>query len=112
MKGVYSSPDSLMARASQQALFPDNAYAVDSGGDPAAIPQLGFDQFQQFHGEFYHPGNARVYFYGDDDPAARLDLLEEYLSEFSERHFDTDQNAEIHDQGTAACEIRLPGFLQ
>ena len=72
-----------MARASQQALFPDNAYAVDSGGDPAAIPQLGFDQFQQFHGEFYHPGNARVYFYGDDDPAARLDLLEEYLGEFS-----------------------------
>merc|ERR1711871_1230671 len=30
MKGVYSSPDSLMARASQQALFPDNAYSVDS----------------------------------------------------------------------------------
>jgi hypothetical protein len=89
MKGVYSSPDSLMARASQQALFPDNAYAVDSGGDPAAIPQLGFDQFQQFHGEFYHPGNARVYFYGDDDPAARLDLLEEYLGEFSSRDIST-----------------------
>ena len=89
MKGMYSSPDSLMARASQQALFPDNAYSVDSGGDPAAIPNLGFDQFQQFHGEFYHPGNARVYFYGDDDPAERLNLLEEYLGEFSARDIST-----------------------
>lgn len=26
MKGVYSSPDSLMGRATQQALFPNNAY--------------------------------------------------------------------------------------
>ena len=26
MKGVYSSPDSLMSTASQMALFPDNAY--------------------------------------------------------------------------------------
>ena len=37
MKGVYSSPDSLLGRATQQALFPDNAYGVDSGetfGDP------------------------------------------------------------------------------
>lgn len=26
MKGVYSSPDSLLSRATQQALFPDNTY--------------------------------------------------------------------------------------
>jgi len=89
MKGVYSSPDSLMARASQQALFPDNAYSVDSGGDPNDIPSLDFEQFQAFHGEFYHPGNARIFFYGDDDPAARLDLLEEYLCDFQERKIDS-----------------------
>ena len=29
MKGVYSSPDSLLYRAAQQATFPDNTYAVD-----------------------------------------------------------------------------------
>ena len=28
MKGVYSSPDSRMYRAAQQATLPDNAYAV------------------------------------------------------------------------------------
>ena len=26
MKGVYSSPDALLGRAAQQALFPDNTY--------------------------------------------------------------------------------------
>ena len=34
MKGVYSSPDAILNRAATQALFPDNAYGLDSGGDP------------------------------------------------------------------------------
>jgi hypothetical protein len=29
-----------------QALFPDNMYGVDSGGDPTVIPNLTFQQFQ------------------------------------------------------------------
>ena len=44
MKGVYSSPDSMNSRATQHALFPDNTYGDDSGGDPAAIPDLNFDE--------------------------------------------------------------------
>jgi len=82
MKGVYSSPDSLLNRAAQRALFPDNAYAVDSGGDPRNIPDLTFDQFRSFHSFYYHPSNSRVFFYGDDDPLQRLELLDEYLKEF------------------------------
>jgi Zn-dependent M16 (insulinase) family peptidase len=31
---------------SVQALFPDNTYGVDSGGDPKVIPQLTFEQFK------------------------------------------------------------------
>lgn len=82
MKGVYSSPDSLMGRATQQALFPENTYGVDSGGDPLVIPSLTFDQFKNFHSSYYHPANSRIFFYGNDDPLRRLDLLDEYLSEF------------------------------
>lgn len=82
MKGVYSSPDSLLARSTQQALFPDNTYGVDSGGDPLAIPDLSFSDFKAFHSEFYHPSNSRVFFYGDDDPLKRLSFLDERLSEF------------------------------
>ena len=46
MKGVYSSPDSVNGRITQQALFPDNSYAADSGGDPVDIPNLTFDEFK------------------------------------------------------------------
>lgn len=82
MKGVYSSPDAVHGRACQQALFPDNTYGVDSGGDPTVIPELTFDKFSGFHTKFYHPSNSRIYFYGDDDVPARLELLESFLEEF------------------------------
>lgn len=83
MKGVYSSPDSLLNRESQRSLFPDNTYSVDSGGDPQDIPNLSFQQFVDFHGKFYHPSNAKIFFYGDDDVETRLNLMDEYLSEFT-----------------------------
>jgi len=82
MKGVYSSPDSLLYRRAQNSLFPDNTYAVDSGGDPKAIPDLSFEDFKEFHERFYHPANSRIYFSGDDDVAERLRLMDEYLCEF------------------------------
>ncbi|XP_060168287.1 presequence protease 1, chloroplastic/mitochondrial-like [Lycium barbarum] len=82
MKGVYSQPDNLLGRTSQQALFPDNTYGVDSGGDPQVIPSLSFEEFKEFHRKFYHPSNARIWFYGDDDPNERLRILSEYLNMF------------------------------
>jgi presequence protease len=82
MKGVYSSSDSLLNRESQRSIFPDNTYGVDSGGDPAVIPDLSFQQFADFHAKFYHPSNARIYFAGDDDVLTRLELMDSYLQEF------------------------------
>ncbi len=82
MKGVYSAPDSLLQRYSQQTLFPDNTYQYDSGGDPAAIPDLTYEQFKAFHDDYYQPSNSLIFMYGDDDPQERLRLLDEYLSQF------------------------------
>ncbi|KAK8561299.1 hypothetical protein V6N13_149527 [Hibiscus sabdariffa] len=82
MKGVYSQPDNLLGRTAQQALFPDNTYGVDSGGDPLVIPKLTFEEFKEFHRKYYHPSNARIWFYGDDDPNERLRILSEYLDLF------------------------------
>ena len=82
MKGVYSSPDSLLMRESQRSIFPDNTYSVDSGGDPRVIPDLSFEQFAEFHSKFYHPANSRIYFSGDDDVYSRLQIMDEYLKEF------------------------------
>ena len=39
----------------------------DSGGDPETIPSLTFDEFKAFYSAYYHPSNARFWFYGDDD---------------------------------------------
>jgi Zn-dependent M16 (insulinase) family peptidase len=82
MKGAYSSPDALLAKHSQQALFPDHVYGMDSGGNPEVIPSLTYDQFKQFHAKYYHPANAFIFFYGDGDLEEQLRRMDEYLREF------------------------------
>src|SRR6266446_4664765 len=83
MKGNYSSPDSMLRELSQQSLYPDITYGLDSGGDPKHIPDLTYQQLKEFHGKHYHPSNAKLFFYGDDDPDQRLRLLDKYLGEFN-----------------------------
>ncbi len=90
MKGAYSDPERVAAEYAQQSLFPDTTYGVESGGHPRAIPDLSFEQFERFHRDFYHPSNARIFFYGDDDVDRRLVLLEEYLSDFEPRSIESE----------------------
>ncbi|MDY0273873.1 MAG: insulinase family protein [Desulfomicrobium sp.] len=89
MKGVYSSPDAQLAELSQQSLFPDSTYGLDSGGNPRLIPRLTYEDFLDFHQKYYHPSNAWIFFYGDDDPHQRLVLLEEYLGQFQAQEADS-----------------------
>jgi len=85
MKGAYSSPDSLLLESSQQSIFPDTPYGVDSGGNPEEIPHLTYEEFLSFHREYYHPSNSRIFFWGDDDPARRLEIVGQYLNGFSNK---------------------------
>ena len=80
MKGAYSSPDAILGKYSQQSLFPDNTYGVDSGGDPRQIPDLTHEQLVAFHHAYYHPSNSRIFFYGDDPLEERLRILDGYLT--------------------------------
>ncbi|HUF39115.1 MAG TPA: insulinase family protein [Anaerolineales bacterium] len=82
MKGAYSSPENRLGENINQSLFPDTIYAHDSGGDPKAIPELTYEAFKAFHKKYYHPSNALIFFYGDDDPAARLQLMDDYLRDY------------------------------
>ncbi len=82
MKGAYSSPDNVLSEYSFQSLFPNTAYGFDSGGNPEKIPDLTYEQFHAFHQRYYHPSNARIYFYGDDDPKECLRLLSKVLEPF------------------------------
>lgn len=96
MKGVYSSPDSLLMERSQQVLFPDNTYGLDSGGNPEEIPNLTYEQFRSFHERFYHPSNARIFFYGNDNPERRLSILSEYLDLFQPLENPVDSSIPLH----------------
>ncbi len=89
MKGNYASPDDVLVRWSQRSLFPDHVYGLDSGGDPRHIPDLSYAQFKAFHAKFYHPSNARIFFYGDDPEDERLSLLDAWLSEFDRLDVDS-----------------------
>ncbi|MCS6758927.1 MAG: insulinase family protein, partial [Candidatus Devosia euplotis] len=60
MKGVFSSPDSVMRDISQRSLYPDVTYGKSSGGDPRVIPALTCQQLRDFHAKFYHPSNTRA----------------------------------------------------
>ena len=89
MKGNYSSADSVLAEQSQHSLYPDTLYSLDSGGDPLAIPDLTYAKFKDFHERYYHPSNARIWFYGDDDPDKRLELIDAALAGYSKINVDS-----------------------
>lgn len=82
MKGVYSSPDSVLGEQSQHAVFPDTLYSLDSGGNPPEILKLTYKEFKDFHTRYYHPSNARFFFWGDDPEEARLEKIAELLKDF------------------------------
>ena len=82
MKGVFSSPESVLSRFSLHALFPDTVYGLESGGDPEVIPDLTYADFIAFHKNCYHPSNARFFFWGDDDEDGRLEQVGEAIARF------------------------------
>ena len=90
MKGAFSSPESVLARAIQKALYPDTSYSVESGGDPDYVPDLTYEDYLAFHTKYYHPCNSYIYLYGDMEIEEKLEWLDkEYLSHFDTSHVDS-----------------------
>ena len=92
MKGALSDPMSVLDDAVNAALYPDTAYAHESGGDPRAIPALTYEQFLDTHARHYNPSNSYITLYGDLDVNRALAFLDErYLSQPSaaSRRMDT-----------------------
>lgn len=91
MKGAYSSPDEILTQAISEAVFPDNTYSKDSGGNPDHIPELTYEEYIEFYKKYYHPSNSYIYLYGDFDIKERLEWMDkEYLSQFSAIHVDSE----------------------
>ena len=83
MKGALSDPMSVLDDAVGAALFPDTAYAFESGGDPRAIPELTYEEFLDTHARHYNLANSYLTLYGDfADVRRELAFLDErYLSQ-------------------------------
>lgn len=84
MRGNYSSFDSVAGDWSLRSLLSGTPYEHDSGGDPADIPALTYEQFQDFHSRYYHPVNCKVFLCGNISTEQQLELLQnQFLSHFS-----------------------------
>lgn len=83
MKGALSDPMSVLDDAVGAVLFPDTAYAFESGGDPRAIPDLTYEEFLDTHARHYNLANSYLTLYGDfADVRRELAFLDErYLSQ-------------------------------
>lgn len=91
MKGAFSQPEQILFRTIQNSLFPNTSYGVESGGDPDHIPELSYEEFLDFHRNYYHPSNSYIYLYGDIDFEERLQWLDqEYLSQFDTIKIDSE----------------------
>ncbi len=91
MKGVFSSPESVLDRYMKHSLFPDSPYRAETGGDPEVIPELTYEQFLDFHRKYYHPSNSYIYLYGNMDMGEKLEFIDrEYLSHYEAAGADTE----------------------
>lgn len=80
MKGAFSSPDTQLNQGIMALLFPDTSYGFVSGGDPAHIPELSYEEFLQAHREYYSPENCYVYLDGAVPLDKVLPMIDGYLS--------------------------------
>ena len=65
MKGAMSSVSAVLWDRLCYELFPTNTYHHNSGGDPANIPDLSYQQLRDFYARHYHPSNAVFLTFGD-----------------------------------------------
>ncbi|MEG1831322.1 MAG: insulinase family protein [Raoultibacter sp.] len=77
MKGALSDPDAVLYNTLAAALFPDSAYAFESGGDPRAIPTLSYEDFLDTHRRHYRCDNSYIVLYGNMQVERELAFLDE-----------------------------------
>lgn len=84
MKGAMSAPVSALWQALAREVYPTTTYHHNSGGDPAHIPDLSYEQLKAFHARHYHPSNATFFTYGDIPAAEQQAIIEDRAL----RHFE------------------------
>ena len=105
MKGAMSSINSTLWQTITKHLYPTSTYHYNSGGEPADIPDLSYDQFKAFYDVHYHPSNAIFITFGDISAAEhqaqfqeqalhRFDKLDCHIAVNDEKRYDKPQYVE------------------
>lgn len=82
MKGAMSNVDDRIEHGLLKLLFPDSVYRHNSGGDPAVIPDLTYEQYLKSYNKYYHPSNSRIFLDGSVPLEETLELINSYLEKF------------------------------
>ncbi|HEY8568836.1 insulinase family protein [Microbulbifer sp.] len=87
MKGAMSSVTSQLWQKLSKYLFPTTTYHFNSGGEPADIPDLSYEELVNFYRTHYHPSNAIFMTFGNIDAAEHQAVFEEKaLHKFDQLH--------------------------
>lgn len=81
MQGNDNQPDYIMWMQNEKQLFPDLFFRFNSGGDPAFIPDLTYEQFTETYHRFYSSQNAIFYLSGNMGLEAELAHIDSVLTE-------------------------------
>lgn len=85
MRGALSDPDDVLYHAVAARLLPDTCYRFESGGTPAAIPTLSYEEFLDTHARHYNLANSYTILYGDLDIDRELAFVGERFAGATER---------------------------
>lgn len=105
MKGAMSSVPSQLWHTLCKYLYPTSTYHYNSGGEPEDIPNLTYQQLQDFYRTHYHPSNAIFMTYGDipasehqekfeTQALCRFEELDEIISVADEKRYHAPVNVE------------------
>src|SRR5690606_8274959 len=87
MKGAMSSAVSQLWQGISSYLFPTTTYHYNSGGEPAAITDLTYEQLLEFYRSHYHPSNAILMTFGNlNGTELHQKLAAQALSRFGRQH--------------------------
>ena len=80
MQGNDNQPDYTMWMQNEKQIFPDLFFRYNSGGDPAYIPDLTYEQFVETYNRFYSTQNAIFYLSGNMSLETELSRIDGVLT--------------------------------
>ena len=108
MQGAMT-PSALASFNSLVSSFEGGKTAYESGGLPADIATISYEELLAFHQAYYHPSNALITLYGDMDYANFLAHIDkEYLANYTKKEICVEKGRITPYQETRYYDYEVP----